>query len=843
MALSETLNNTSKTTMTTIAEFTASLLKCRDILRKDGITGMDSMRTICLYILAKFFNIERCKILEVPEHLAWENIMITLRTKNGGVQHSLEYFKSKDEDSIIYHFDKLFNTQELPFNIKSPNVHKEILEIIDRIDFMKFDLHMDVIGFVFEQHLNTGASSSSRDLGQYFTDRSICNYMTELCKPTFKSPGVIESICDPTMGTAGFLTSAVKYFNRLDYSIDWSVQQQQIHGCDLDAKVSGLANVNMFIESNGAKFENIIEHDSLHNDLPQTGYDIILANMPFGIKGLKHADVCERVKALKINGTKSEPLFLQLIMASLNKGGRCAVVVPDGVLINSSNLHNGTREYLLDNFELKKVIKMDGTFFMNTGIKPSILFFENTGLSTGPIEFCEVSKGVDGTVSEKTIITVDRDQLDTAFTLDMRKFIVDDKPKTNTVYPMVKLGDVIEYVRGYAFKSSDFKTDGFPVLKVTNLKNNSISFDKMEYVEENDMYNKYLVKKNDIIIAITGSTGNTSINNTLYDFYLNQNSVSIKSKNENVLQQKYLFYYIIYGNFISFINTKVLGSALPFLSITELILFEIPLPPLEVQQQIVETLDRIYESKESSVKLSDNIKSQMSALVTSMAGRGFNEVKLEDVLEIPKFIRFKSSDMDNKGDIPFYNGSWSSPVGTHSDVSYDSETPYYVFIKDGGGDHNSEKVGMGMFFKVVKKTAIASHNLIFILKEYSETQYKFIYYYTKGNIKNIRDMARYSINLGAISTKSLMDFKIPQPPLEFQQDLVRRLEALDSQLKSLDDLAKSAEDNAKYMLESYLTPAISIQSEPVVEELVTETPKVVEEKPKKKLIRKIKHVE
>ena len=62
--------------------------------------------------------------------------------------------------------------------------------------------------------------------------------------------------------------------------------------------------------------------------------DVILANEPMGIKNIVHASCCERIKELKIRGTKAEPLFLQLFMQALNDGGRCAVIVPDGVLFN-----------------------------------------------------------------------------------------------------------------------------------------------------------------------------------------------------------------------------------------------------------------------------------------------------------------------------------------------------------------------------------------------------------------------------------------------------------------------------------------------------------------------------
>jgi hypothetical protein len=176
------------------------------------------------------------------------------------------------------------------------------------------------------------------------------------------------------------------------------------------------------METGGNRTTNLLTHDSLYGDLTQTGYDVILANMPFGLKGIIHAECCERVKALKIRGTKSEPLFLQLMMVSLNRGGRCAVVVPDGMLVNSSGCHDGTRKYLMDHFELKRVIKMRGQFFMNTGIQPSILFFENTGNPTTTVEFWDVVKRADGSIEETMILSVSRERFDASCSLDMRRY-------------------------------------------------------------------------------------------------------------------------------------------------------------------------------------------------------------------------------------------------------------------------------------------------------------------------------------------------------------------------------------------------------------------------------------
>ena len=461
-----------KTIMTSVETFKTAVIRIRDILRGPGvsITGMDSMRHICLYLLSRYMTRAKVASLEVPEEFAWETLIETAQTKNGGVQKALDCFYHAEEDCLVRHFDRLFGTDKFSFDIKNPQKHKEILEILNAVNMADVDCQIDILGWVYEQHLRTG-SSAARDLGQFFTDRFICEYMTELCKPGFKSAGVPESVCDPSMGTGGFLTAFIKYFKKhhADKPIDWSVQQKEIHGCDTDPKVAAVSRLNLFMETGGNRTTNLLTHDSLYGDLTQTGYDIILANMPFGLKGIKHAECCERVKALKIRGTKSEPLFLQLMMVSLNMGGRCAVVVPDGMLVNSSSCHNDTRKYLLDHFDLKRVIKMKGQFFMNTGIQPSILFFEKTGKPTESVEFWEVVKGDKGEISETMVVSVPRTKIDGTSSLDMRRYLESEKPVANPAgFPMVKLSEACEVSKGKRCLVS-VESGGFPYQDVAHI--------------------------------------------------------------------------------------------------------------------------------------------------------------------------------------------------------------------------------------------------------------------------------------------------------------------------------------------------------------------------------------
>ena len=254
--------------------FKNAIIKIRDILRSPSvsITGMDSMRHICLYVLSRYMTKSKVLTFAIPQKFSWENLIDISRTQNGGIQIAFDYFYNQKDDCLINHFDRLFGTDKFSFDIKNSQKHNEIMEICDKVNIADIDMKTDILGWIYEQHLKTGSSSSARDLGQFFTDRDICKYMVELCKPKFKFVGVPESVCDPTMGTGGFLISYMKYFKHIykDSPIDWSVQEKEIHGCDSDPKVSALCRLNLFIESGGTHFTNTSTHDSLYNDLPYT---------------------------------------------------------------------------------------------------------------------------------------------------------------------------------------------------------------------------------------------------------------------------------------------------------------------------------------------------------------------------------------------------------------------------------------------------------------------------------------------------------------------------------------------------------------------------------------------
>ena len=667
------------------------------------------------------------------------------------------------EDCLLTQFDKLFGTQTFTFDMKDPISHYQILEILNKVNVDNVELHMDVLGYVYEDHLKNG-SSNARDLGQFFTDRTVCDYMVKLCNPTCKRKGVPESVCDPSMGTGGFLTAYMKHFNN---SVNWKNQQKQIHGWDHDNKVTGFARLNLFMESKGIPFDNLYCEDSLKNGI-RTSYDIILANMPFGLKGLKFADCHESVKKLKIDGTKSEPLFLQLMMSSMNDGGRCAVVVPDGVLVNNSKQHNGTRKYLIENFNLKRVIKITGKIFTNTGIRPSILFFEKNG-HTETVEFWEIEKNTDDTIKETLIISVPRSKFDDACSLDMRRYQEISVVANTGGYPMVKLEELCTHNNGKTLSGSSKVEDGeFPVMG-----------GGMDYIGRYSNYNREGIN---ITISKSGaSAGFVKLHDT--KFWAGD-CFTITPIN-TLLDIKYLYYYLKLNSYIT--TSKITGSTIPHCKWDDISNQLIPLPPLSIQQEIVTALDLIYNNAATAKATAASVKSQMAAVVRSVGARGFERKKLGDFVDI-ECGDYITKTSEKPGEYPVYGGGSAS---YHIDRF--NREPTCVINKDG--------MSASCVQMVNRKFFLNHHGWTLKLKS-NDVLERFLHWQLYFRADEIFSLATGSCQKG-LTQKEFTHFMIYTPSLPIQHEVLAILNEMEAELAMLEKMAAKAEQRAKFVLDGY----------------------------------------
>ena len=826
--------------MASVEAFKSAVIRIRDIFRglTPSITGMESMRHLCLYLMSRYITKDKVKSLGIPDEFAWDNLIETAQTKNGGVQKALDLFFHKESDCLVHYFDRLFGTRDFSFDIKNPAKHKEILELLSNkdIDIKNIDLNMDILGWVYEQHLGKGSGGSAmRDLGQFFTDRFICDYMVALCKPDFKSKGIPESVCDPSMGTGGFLTSYMKFYkkNHQNKPVDWSVQNKEIHGCDTDQKVAGVARLNLFMESGGSVASNLLLRNSLNEDLIQTGYDLILANMPFGLKGIKHAECCERVKDLKIRGTKSEPLFLQLMMVSLNRGGRCAVVVPDGMLVNGSTCHDETRKYLLDKFELKRVIKMKGQFFMNTGIQPSILFFENTGKPTSVVEFWDVIKGANGDIEETMVLSVPRAKFDASCSLDMRRYQEVKAVVNPAGYETLTLGDLFDVKGGKAISKVNLTGTLYPYYGCNGI---------------NGHVDEFLFDGEYIVCAQDGSIGSVYLLNE--KFYPSNHTHILKTKDTTKITNAYGAYFLKMN-----VDWKSLTtSVIPKVTQGNLLDIKIIVPPLETQKEIVATLDRIYApgttqltgtlnltdkaidivvanagasvepivdaqrlmkrslhmAADIKAQMVEDVKAHMVAVLKASCSKGA-EKPLSEVCKTKLGFPFKSKNYTTEGLIVIKHNNITDEgyVKVSKNQDYipltDPTEEYKLAIGDivVSMDFDCGKVG-----KIVESGWVLNQRMCLVRTNTDILSQEYLYWLLRfGGFYQTMQSFHTGTTIKHIGGKDIENATLKVPSIELQTQTLQRLNALQIQLTSLENLGKQAEDNARFILDSYLNTA------------------------------------
>ena len=447
-------------------------------LRAKGITGMEALFQITIILLGRSLTKKKCKKFNIPEDLSWEAI----KDLNSTDRYVKFYNPSNQRACLFYYLrenDRWGLSKDIPFKIKDPSMLDYIVNKLDAIPINLLESSFDVIGDIYEHFINR-EGKTMKDLGQYFTDRSLIEYLVSITKPTIKENGDIESVWDPAAGTGGFLSMYIKHLNNKYSSIDWNVQKHNIYAGDINSNTYTLLKQNIYYAINDI-MTTFTFGDGLELNALQEEFDVILMNPPFGIKGLKYKNMNQKIKELKINGTKAEILFLQNCMGHLAPGGRCAIVIPEGVLFNSTKMYRKTRKNLLENFELHKVIKVGkGEFFKNTGVKTSVLFFERSGNPTSKVSFVQVDK-VDGSIVEKTLLDVDMSKIiDNDYSLNMNLFR-EITLNVSKDFKVVKLGDIIKFITGPSHLVRDGKETGkYPLLKSS--KKNAVKWlDTFDY--------------------------------------------------------------------------------------------------------------------------------------------------------------------------------------------------------------------------------------------------------------------------------------------------------------------------------------------------------------------------
>ena len=263
------------------------------------------------------------------------------------------------------------------FKLPTPLVLSKVVDSLDEIYRIMNEIQtVDVRGDVYEYLLSKIAQSGLN--GQFRTPRHIIRMMVELMNPSAE-----EIICDPACGTSGFLVAAGEYLkSNKKEEIFYNKQRKEhymnhmFYGYDMDRTMLRIGAMNMM--THGIDNPIIEYRDSLSDqNSDKDKYSLVLANPPF--KGSLDAESVSG-DLLKVCKTKkTELLFLTLFIRMLKIGGRCACIVPDGVLFGSSKAHKDIRKEIVENQRLVAVISMpSGVFKPYAGVSTAILVFTKT---------------------------------------------------------------------------------------------------------------------------------------------------------------------------------------------------------------------------------------------------------------------------------------------------------------------------------------------------------------------------------------------------------------------------------------------------------------------------------
>ena len=567
---------------------------------------------------------------------SWDNI------KQIPFSARIEYINN----TVYKRLNSLYSTDIFtPLQIRDSSILKEIMDKLDPL--MLTDVDSDVKGDAFEYFLKA-STATKNDLGEYFTPRHIVKTMVRLVNPK-----IGEKVYDPFCGTGGFLIESFRYIERSIGSgnpeLKRILREETIYGNEI-TNTARITKMNMILAGDG--HSNIHMMDSLANPTyidkikydkdgkivrdadgnieyssEYSGlYDIVLANMPYSQK-TKHGNLYD------LPSTNGDSICVQHCMKAINsaaENGRMALVVPEGFLFRKDLAK--TREYLLDHCQLQSIISLpQGVFLPYTGVKTDIIYAT------------KVNKKVKASEKKKSFwyfdvksdgYTLDnhRRKLDTPSDLtkyeEYRKLDKDqaadmlrvgfeviplDKVRSNSYilvgsryrernstskYDVTSFADIASLTRGVNYQKSQqstFRTNNI-ILPADNISlSGELVVTKEIYVDDTvTLADDKRLKKDDIFICMSSGSkehiGKVAFIDKDTNYYAGGFMGIIRTNPQKCLPQ-YLYYYLLASpEYREEIKLLTQGANINNISST-INSIKIPLPPMDVQQLIVNELE------------------------------------------------------------------------------------------------------------------------------------------------------------------------------------------------------------------------------------------------------------
>jgi type I restriction-modification system DNA methylase subunit/restriction endonuclease S subunit len=829
-----------------IAEIKTTLINvfknCLNILRdNEGLTGDKALRNMSYLLILKLIEPHIGNKIDIDNY-EYDFSHIEDKNIDNHKKKLLEFARfsniiKENEDNIPnkmkYLWDDILSKnpatkniflKDKSFDIKHKSTYKKIIDKLNTLP----DTEYDILGSAYEeviQDIMTG-----KVLGQFFTQPLIKKMMVKLIDPHIHTDGKIDTCGDPTMGTGGFLITYLQYIieqaTTKNIKPDWDfIKTEGLYGKELEPDTYQLAVSNMLISS-GHMFEQLERGDSIRDPITKK-FDNILANPPFGIKGLKYDEFNSSIKFeyTPIKTDNAVSLFIQAIIYMLKIDGKCAVVLPDGqdLFSKSNKTLIAIREYLMKTCDLKEIIYLPSGIFTYTSIKTCVFYFikkkEGNDILETKIKISKTQKEIGRDYKfSKTHQTTNVKFYDynpyedvknlfvevpienianNSYSLNYGEYMKDEskEKKYNEDIIVQTLGEICKFdIGGTPSRSkNEYYENGNNLWVSVRELNAGYIYDTKEKITDLGVKNSSvkLFTKDTILFSFKLSIGKTAIvGNPLYT---NEAIAGILSKNNDVLNNKYLYYYLTINDF-SKLGSGILGNG--SLNKQSLEQIKIPIPTLERQQKIVKYLDFIYEkANKTSLEKIAELKQLNEFCLNNQKMYGENEIKtLEEVCEVNQGNSLTKTDMIN-GIYDVIGGG--KIIGKHDQKNRD------------GGEFTLTRVG-DININYIDKPYYLTDNGFSLKSNKVDIMTKYIYYIFLQN----KD---YLINLyqgtaqKVISKTNLKSIKIPIASLERQQKIVEYCEDNDNLIKLLEKEIENNKKQAQLFMTGIVKAKVKVQ--------------------------------
>ena len=799
---------------------------CLNILRdNEGLTGEKALRTLSYLLILKLLEPHFGGEINIDNyeydfsHI--EDEMIEKHKKKLLENVRFSNLSNEKEDNIPvnmkYLWDDILSNHPTTkniflkgkgFDIQHKSTYKKLIDKLNSLDLSQTEY--DVLGNAYEeviQDIMTG-----KVLGQFFTQPLVKKMMVKLINPQIHPDGKIDTCGDPTMGTGGFLITYLQYIlqqaNEKNIKPDWEfIKTKGLYGKELEPDTYQLAVSNMLISS-GHMFENLDRGDSIRDPITRKS-DTILANPPFGIKGLKYDDFQSPLKNkyLPIKSNNAVSLFIQAIIYMLNINGKAAVVLPDGqdLFSKTNTTLIAIREYLMKTCDLKEIIYLPSGIFTYTSIKTCVFYFvkkrEGTDVLETKIKVSktqkETGRGYKFSKTHQTtkvkfydynpyedvknlLVEVPIEKImSNAYSLNYAEYMKDETEEEQYEDGVVvkTLGEVCKFLPKSKRQASYGEKNGeYPFY--TSSQTCSKYCDEYDYEDE---------------CLIIGTGGNANIKYSS-KFSCSTDNFVIKINPGQLV--KYIYYYLSIN--IEVLQKGFVGVGLQHISKEYISNIKIPITSLERQQEIVKYLDFIYEkaNKTSNEKIAE-LKQLNAFCLNNQKIFGENVVKeLGDVFKEVKTGKDVVAADRKKGEYPFYG---ANGIIDYVD-SYIFDGKYLLTART--GSLGSLHISNGKFW-----CSGDVHRMEFE----NDTLLSYTYYYLQTiDFQKFRTGSAHP----KLSGSSLKSIKIHIPTLERQKEIVEYCEYNNTLIKQLE---KEIENNKK-QAQQFITGIVKAQVKEDVEE-------------------------